>query len=431
MRLVLFKVIAPLLSLSLLILGNGLFMTLVTVRLHLENASVWFIGLVSAAYYAGLAFGSIRIERFIYRVGHIRAYAAFAAILTAVTLLQGLWLEPWVWVGLRFIGGYCLAGLFVVIESWLLGYSTATTRGQVLSLYMIALYGSQSLGQFLLNVSDPATLTPFCIVSIFSALSIVPISMTYSDSPHIEEASTLSFKKLYAISPLGVVGCFAGGLTLGAIYGFYPLFLSELSFPVSKLALIMGLLIVGGMLLQYPIGHLSDIIERRKVLLGICLLVIGLSIGQMITSYHWYSSFLVMVFLFGGLTFTIYPVSISHACDHLEAKDIAAATGGLLFAYSLGATIGPLIVPAFMRPFGPLGLFIYFIVVAMALAGFTLWRMRQTAALKADEKQEFVAVPAGVSPVASELHPLSEETAGTAALLSQTDDTSLSESDQT
>ncbi|OGO94065.1 MAG: MFS transporter [Coxiella sp. RIFCSPHIGHO2_12_FULL_44_14] len=405
------KTLAPLLSLFIFMLGNGLFTTLVVLRLHMDHASSLMIGAMTASYYLGLGCGSFRIEPFIVRVGHIRAFAAFASTLAVVSVFQGMIINTWLWLFLRFIGGFATAGLFVVIESWLLVQSAVNIRGQILAIYMVSLYGGQALGQFFINVGDPQSLLLFAIAAMLCSLSVIPLAMTHISSPKIEEPSTLSFRKLYYVSASGVIGCFCSGLVLGASYGLVPLFVSENAGTPTLVSIIMAVTILGGMALQYPVGRLSDYIERRVVLIIICVLALVLSLAVITFFKHHVMSYVVF-FLFGGMTFTLYPLSISHACDQLAPKDIVAGTQGLLLAYSIGATLGPLIAPLFMGVFGSNGLFIYFIVITGFLAMFFVWRKTRRVAFPQEE--HFITMPQ-TTPVMSELDPRSEAVAATEA----------------
>lgn len=400
------SVSAPLLSLFIFILGSGLFTTLLAVRLHQDHASAIYIGAISAAYYAGLGCGSFRIEPFIRRIGHIRSFAAFASILSVVSLLQGMFFDQSLWLILRFIGGFATAGLFIVIESWLLVKSTIKTRGQILAIYMIALYAAQALGQFLINIHSTQALFLFAITAILSSLSVVPLAMTSVSSPEYEEPSTLNFRKLYTTSSSGVIGCLCSGLILGAIYGLLPLFVSGQSNNPSLVALIMFTTIIGGTTLQYPIGRLSDLIERRLVLLLISLITAILALfimeGQNMPFYF----LLGLYFTFGGMTFALYPVSISHACDNLDQSDILAGTQGLLLAYSVGATLGPLTSPFFITLFGQKGLFIYFVSIALFMVLFFSWRKTQHTS--APQEEAFISMPQ-TTPILAELDPRSDE----------------------
>lgn len=387
-------VIAPLLSIGILMLGNGLFGTVLPLRLNSMGIHSFYIGLTSSAYYVGLVIGALWVASFVLKVGHIRAYAAFASFLSVVTLIHGFFVEEiYLGVLLRILGGICLTGLFIVVESWLLNSSTVKTRGVYLALYMIALYGFQSLGQFFLNLVDYKTLIPFCITTILTSLSVLPLTMTTTSYPQIEEPSALSLRKLYSLAPSGVVGCTASGLIMGSIYGLLPLFVERRGYGISNVALVMFACIFGGMLLQYPTGRLSDIVERRKVLLGLNIASLFISVILAFWTNLPIAGLIGFIFIFGGITFTLYPISISHACDSLDPKDFLSATQGLLLAYSIGAVAGPVISPYFMELIGPSGLFIYFALISACLAGFFWYRLRTVCVVPTPDHATFVFSP--------------------------------------
>ncbi len=393
--------LSPLLSLFVFMLGSGLFTTLVVLRLHIDNFSSITIGAMTSAYYAGLVIGSFRSERFILRVGHIRAFSFFASLLTVICIAQGIYVEPWFWLLLRVGGGFATAGLFIVIESWLLLIGDIKTRGTILSLYMVTLYAAQGLGQFLINFGNPSQLLLFAVAAMLSSLAIIPLAITKIGQPEINEPVSLSFIELYKLSTSGVIGCLCSGLILGAVYGLLPLFLMQ-SLPNLKLvSTFMALTIFGGMALQYPIGKLSDMLDRRVVLIIISFLVAGISIFSIFAfHYTWISA--IAIFLLGGLTFTLYPISISYACDNLKPVHMVAATQGLLLTYSLGATIGPFISPIFMNFFGKDGLFIYFFCMSSFMVFFFLWRKTQSVA--PTKEDTFVVMPL-TTPITAELDP--------------------------
>jgi MFS family permease len=395
---------SPLLSLFVFMLGSGLFTTLVILRLHIDNFSSITIGAMTSAYYAGLVIGSFRSERFILRVGHIRAFSFFASLLAVICIAQGIYVEPWFWLLLRIAGGFATAGLFIVIESWLLIIGDIKTRGKILSFYMVTLYAAQGLGQFLINFGSPSELILFAVAAMLSSLAVIPLSITKIGQPEISEPVSLSFIELYKISTSGVVGCLCSGLILGAVFGLLPLFLTQ-SLPNLKLvSVFMALTIFGGMALQYPIGKLSDKVERRIVLTVISCLIAGISIFSIFAfHYTWVSA--IALFLFGGLTFCLYPISISYACDSLKSAHMVAATQGLLLTYSIGATMGPFVSPIFMNYFGKEGLFIYFLCMSLFMVCFFLWRKTQSTAPTQDDT--FVAMPL-TTPITAELDPRGE-----------------------
>ena len=402
------SIIPPIISLIILNMGLGLFMTFVSIRLSLEGSSTKMIGYVTAAYFAGLILGSIRTNKLIERIGHIRAFATFASLITAFIMIQAIFINPLGWLVLRFLSGICIAGLLIAIESWLLAKSTIETKGKILSIYMIAFYASQCLGQFLLDLSDPKSIIPFGIAIILTSLSIFPICMTHVAAPIIEEPSYLNFFQLLKISPLGVIGSIFSGIILGAFYGLGPIFAQELGLSISKIAQIMGITIFGGFVLQWPIGHFSDKIDRRKVLFFVSLLTTILSIVIAMLNSFSYSSLLIMMFLFGGFCFTIYPLSITHTSDLLDPKDIVAATAALAIGYSIGAIIGPIFSSHIMAIIGPDGLFYFFAVFAIILSIYALWKSWKSLPVAEEEKVKYRNAPR-TTPIAHELDPRVDE----------------------
>jgi MFS family permease len=399
-----FRSLFPIISLVILTLGSGFLTSCIAIRLEEEGYSYNFLGLISTVYYLGVIIGSFRCERFIFNVGHVRAYATFASFLAVSVIFQGILFRPEGILAMRFINGFCLAGLYIVIESWLLANSTIRTRGKMLSLYMVSLYAAMSIGQLFLDILDPKSLISYCIVSILASLSVVPLSMSRVKDPVTEKPSLLDFKKLYKISPSGVLGCACGGLLQGAVYGLLPIYARDISYSPGYT---MSLVILGATILQYPIGHLSDHLGRRAVLLGVACL--GLFMSLLIIGFGNVSPsiFMPLIFIFGGCSFSLYPLSISHACDYLESHDIVAATQGLLLAYGVGACVGPFIASYLMIV--PQGLFIYFAVICVGLAIFFSWRQTQRASIPVSQQQDFVPVT-NTTPVAMELDPRSKPT---------------------
>lgn len=407
LRLIL-SVFTPLLSLIIFTLGSGLLTTLLTVRLQIEGGGAWIVGIITTSYYIGLVLGAFYIGNLIRRVGHIRVYATFASVLAVATLLQGLLIYNWIWVILRFVSGWSTAGLYIAIESWLLIVAPQKLRGYVLSLYMISFYAALAGGQFLLNVSDPKSIISFSVVAMLCSLSIIPLSMTRAACPNLEVIAPLNFRQLYKVSPSGVIGCFSGGLITAVIYGLMPLVVKQLDQPMSYIALVMGIIIIGAIFLQYPVGLISNNFDRSRILIMISFASLVVSFALMLTAYHMHVIFLLLVFVFGGLCFALYPLCISHTCDYLKASDIVAATQGLLLINGVGSIVGPLLAPGFMHIIGPLGIFIYFVLVSGVLGLFFLWSHTKISRTPVQEQHEFVNVPR-MTPVATELDPRAEK----------------------
>jgi MFS family permease len=363
------SLIAPFLSLILLILASGLCSTLISIRLEMEGYSHETIGFVTASLYVGIFVGSIWIDRWISKVGHIRSFITFAGVTTGLILMQGMWVDPIFWIILRFLGGVCTAGIFVVIESWLLMQSTPALRGMILSVYLGVFYAALSLGQLLINISDPMTAQPFWIIAALSAASILPLTVKKISQPKIETGSPrLKSSELFKISPFGLIGVFISGILLAAIYGLVPIYAKEIGLNISEIGNLMALLIFGGLIFQWPLGKLASQNKRRGVLMlsSVLTAVIGCTIAL---SGHLYPTLLFfLVFLFGGFSFTIYPLSMAHACEKVADHQLVSATGGFVLSYGIGAIAGPIIAPIAMNFVGSHGLFYFLALTASVLA---------------------------------------------------------------
>lgn len=398
---VLRKTYIPLLSLFIFAMGSGFFITLISYAMNFRHELPIVIGVMNGMYYIGLVCGSFRIEPFIFRVGHIRAFAAFASTLAVVSLMHGIIYNISLWCGLRFIGGFCTAGIFVVIESWLLCNSTNQTRGRILSFYMLTFYISEALGQLLLNLGPPDGLLLYAITAMLCSLSVIPLAMTKTPMPKFDEPSNMLLRDLYKKTKSGFFGCFLAGMLSSVMYTLLPILFAELHKDTSKVSYLMFFLIFGGIALQYPVGRLSDIIERRLVLIVVCLLITAFCVALMFYIDQYLLS-IVLITIFGGLSTTIYPICISHSCDSLDSRDLVAGIQGLLLAYSIGAAIGPFIGPGFMHVFKGKGIFIYFILVTVVLSIIFAWRKTIK---ESPEQEEPFQVMTQTSPIIANIDP--------------------------
>ena len=398
---------------AIMIIGNGLMFILLPIRLGVEGVAAETSGLVMSCYYAGFVAGSLWGRDLIGRVGHIRAFAAFAALVCAVTLLYALWFQPYAWAILRGLNGFCMAGLFAVIESWLNERSSNATRGQILSLYMVTSYAASSVGQFLVNLSDVHSLTLYCVAALLLSISLVPVVLTHVQGPDLREVAPLKLAELYRISPLGVVGCAGAGILSGSFYGMGVIYAQAAHLSVFQVSLFMGMAVVGGLIFQWPIGRASDKFDRRTVLLVVLIattlvFVVNYSFSLAGLEGHLHDWLVIgLPLLFGGGMAVIYPLAIAHAFDYVSKERMVAASSGLLLAWAIGATAGPLIASVLMGHFGPQSLFAYMALMTGALALFTHWRMTRRAALPSRDQATFVPVTT-TSSVAATLDPRSE-----------------------
>lgn len=381
------------LGVAALLLGNGLIGTLLGVRAGIEAFPTVAIGIIMSAYYLGYIAGSRLGPTLVHRVGHIRTFAALAAIAAATAGLHAIFVSPAAWVLFRLVTGLCFAGLFVVIESWINDRATNATRGLFLSVYMFVSLGALACGQQLLNLSGPAGFELFILSATLISLSLVPFALTRSVAPQVPETARLDMRRLYTISPLGVIGCFATGVTNGAFWGLAPVFAHGTGLSVAQISIFMSSVIVGGMALQLQVGRLSDRFDRRRIIVVACVsnALLGLAI------FAWGDrselALFVLAFVFGGFALSLYSLCVAHTNDFLEEDDLVEASGGLLLSFGLGALFGPLVASLFMIALGPEALFLHIAIASAALAGFALHRARRRAPMPKEEQQSFVAVP--------------------------------------
>jgi len=403
----LFAVRSLLLAIFLLMAGSGFLATLMSLRLQEGGTTPVLIGLIGSAYYMGLTLGSLRAAAIIRRVGHIRAFAAFVSLFSASTLACTIEQDFTFWALLRFIEGASLAGVFICLESWLNERAEPGTRGSVLALYMIALYAGQGVGQFLLDLGDRAPMLPFIAASILLSLAVLPIVLTRIPGPVVGDVVSLRFRELYVVSPLGIAGAAMTGGMLGAFYALGALYVHGLGMDRSQTAVFMSIVILGGVVLQIPIGRLSDRFDRRSVIIAIFAgaALISASMGVVVTQGL---LLLGLGFLFGGLVFTLYPLCVAHTNDYLTPEQRVGASGGMVLVYSIGAAIGPVLAAALISLTGPGGLFGFIALCAAAAAGFGLWRRRVRPALPGDAQQPYQVLPRTTPLAATLASPLGE-----------------------
>ncbi len=404
------NIFAPLTAILLLMLGNGFFLSFTSLRLSSLGFDESIIGFVHSAYYLGMLIGAARAEKVINRVGHIRAYAAYAAIGTICFMLQGLFADPFVWIFTRMLMGFCLAVYYIVVESWFLFHSNSSTRGAILSLYMTTLYLSQAFSQFILSAIQLDGPEPFFVAALLGAASAVPLTLTKAPSPSLHHASGHSLSSLFQESHFGFAGCLISGIILSSIYSFVPLFAVTNHLSVAWM---MSSCILGGVFLQWPVGRLSDIFDRRRVLFSLTLATVLQAFLIIIINPQgfWIYSF---TFILGGLVFTLYPLSITEVCDRLQPEDITKATGMLLLTYGIGAVIGPLLAPIFVNFSPSFGIFLFILFNALILLAMGVRSFFRSDSVPEDMQAEFVSLPR-VTPVAYDLDPRSyQETEGEA-----------------
>ena len=307
-----------LLSYGLLLLANGLFGTLLGLRSKLEGFSTETTGFIMAGYFLGLLLGALYAVWVVAAVGHIRSFAAFASIMSVAVLAHLLRIDPITWLVLRIVAGYCMAGMIMVAESWIHERSTNRTRGRVLSLYMVTNYLGSGLGQFLLTVASPAEFQLFVIASIIFSIALVPILVTQASSPKPVSSERMRFRDLFAVSPVGVVGTIAAGLINASLSGLGPIYAADRGLSIAQVSAFMASIILGGMVLQFPIGRLSDRLDRRTILILVALATSACALGIVWATREASWPMFLLAAAYGGFAFTVYPLSTAQVNDRAD-----------------------------------------------------------------------------------------------------------------
>lgn len=389
--------------------GNSLLGVVLPLRMQAADYSVALIGAIMAAYYLGLAYGGLKGKHVILRIGHIRAFSTFAALTAATCLAYDFFFHPAVWVILRIVNGFCIAGMTTSIESWLNERSSNETRGRVLGYYMLAFYLAIALGQTLVNVAPVEGSDHLMIASALVGLSLVPIAMTRLGEPNLGDLRVLGVKALFEASRVGVIGAGVAGILVGSFYALGVVFARQIGLGVTEAAFFMSTVVIGGLAAQVPVGMLADRFDRR-IVMSCLLIAVGTSWGLLSKSIAGdvpVAALMVMALAFGGAISSVYPLCVAQTFDRLERKYYVAASGRLLMVYSIGATIGPLLASTLMSLYGPRSFFLFESAVAIAYAIFVLISIRARRALPTEGREKFVPLP-DISPAAMALDPRTE-----------------------
>lgn len=400
---------ALLVGIVLIMLGNGMHFTLMGLRGGIEGFSSTELSIITSGYFLGFLSGARFTPVLIQRVGHVRVFAALGSFISAALIAFTLWAEPWTWTILRIIIGFCMSGVYVVAESWLNSATTNENRGKMLSAYMLA----QTLGiigaQGLLTLGDAGNAALFIGASILVSISFAPILLSIQPAPIVEVTKPGGLKDLFAASPLGTVGIFLLGSIYASQSGMGAVFGSEIGLSPNQIALFVAMLFGGAMLMQVPIGWLSDRIDRRKIIFGTAFLgAVACGLGWIAQSPPvWLNIdplFPIMgaAFLAGGVTTPLYALLLAYTNDSVPAEDMPAISGGLVFTFGLGAILGPLAVGLAMNAIGPFAFWLVLGATFVAITSYALYRMSQSEATPASETDAYVNLVPTASIVAVE-----------------------------
>lgn len=402
------NLVSPLLTgVAFLMIGAGGLSTIIAFRMGEADYPSIVVGLVTSLYFIGIVMGTRVCHHIISTVGHIRAFAALGSLMSAATLAHAITPDPFVWGFLRFLVGFATVGMFMCTESWLNEKSSNEIRGQVFSLYQVVLYLGQGAGQFLINIPDETGALLYILTSILMSLAILPVALTRVAAPTLPKPVRFKIGRLWGISPTGMTTSMLSGIIMGAFYGVGALFAEQSGMGKAETAQFMGAVIMGGLLLQYPIGKLSDIYDRRWIILAVAFGTLAICIAIIGKDASNGRGLLLLGALFGGFSFTLYPLSVAYTNDFLTAEDLVPASGGLIVAYGLGAAIGPIVASLAMDVFGARGLFSFIGWICVSLAIFIGYRISSRSAPTIEDAGEFQAMQQTTA-IVYEMHPESE-----------------------
>ncbi|NIR27926.1 MAG: MFS transporter [Gammaproteobacteria bacterium] len=390
-----------LLGMALLAMGNGLQGPLLGLRAVLEGFSTPVTGVVMSCYFLGLVAGSLLTPPLLSRVGHVRVFAALAALASAAVLWAAVLVDPINWAAVRLVIGFCYAGLYVVAESWLNDRSSNAVRGQLLAVYVVIMLIGMGVGPLFLNVADPAGFILFMLVSVLVSVAVLPMLLTAGPAPRFDIAEKMSLPRLYREAPLGVVGCAVTGLSNGAFIGMGVVYAQLEGFSVAQSSLFITAAIWGGVCLQWPIGYLSDSYERRWVLAAVTCAAGLCAVGAVPVANVSVWAVIALAALFGGLSFPGYSLSLAHANDRLAPSQMVAASSALVLVTALGAVLGPFMVGVLISFVSPSMFFWFLAAFHLALAVFAVYRIGRRPGVEAHSRPVYLSRTSAIATAAA------------------------------
>lgn len=389
-------------GLSLIGLAVGVQGSLLGVRAELEGFDDYLIGLLMSCYFAGFLAGSLLTPKMIQRVGHIRIFAALSAVASVTILIHAIYVEPWAWALMRLFTGFAFSTIYVVSESWLNQSSNNANRGQILSIYTTILLAGICAGQFMLNLANPMDFTLFILISVMVSVAAVPILLSVIITPAIEKTERVSIRHLWYRTPMGVTGIILSQWVSSILFGMGAVYATKLGFSVYQVANFMGAMMAGGMILQWPLGKLSDMVDRRWVMSIACLIAVLFALlisRESEASIRLY----LMIFMFGGCSLSLYSIVVALTNDHLRPSEIVPASGTIVLISGLTSITGPITAVFWLQIFGLQSFFVLLASCLLLLAGISLWRLLTIEALPSEYKGQ-VILQAATAPVGTILH---------------------------
>jgi len=406
-RQALLTIAALLIAAAILLAGNGLQNTLLAVRGNLEGFSLTAIGLLLSSFFVGFVAGCKLTPLFVKSVGHIRTFTALASIASAAALGHALFVDPAWWMVLRLITGVCIAGLNMIIESWINERAPSEKRGRILAIYRMVDFSALLIGQALLTLADPLGFVLFAVVSILISLALVPVALSTAVAPQPIKGAQLNIRKLWRISPVAAAGTLSCGAANGAFWALGPVFVQQVGYEIGAVATFMSAAILGGALGQWPLGAISDLVDRRRVIAAIAFGAVLASAAIALYGRVHLWTLLPAAVMFGAMSMPIFAISAALAHDRAAPGEYVETSGGLLLLYGVGAMIGPLVGARAMDWAGPQALFVYAGAVYVIYATFSLLEIRRRPPVPFEDMAPYAPVPR-TTPAVFELAPQDE-----------------------
>ena len=402
---------------AVIITAHGFQGNLLQVRSVIEDFSFITTGIIMSGYFVGYFVGANMIPNIVSKVGHIRVFAAFASMASLSILIHAVFVDPIIWTLARFLTGFSLIGVYIVVESWLNDRATNRNRGGVLSIYMFITFTGMAVGTLLLNFNKPQEYEPFILTSLLFSIALVPILLTKRTAPKFKKISFIKIKQLYKISPLGTFSMLCTGLIHSAIFGYGAVYATSLNFTIFEISLFLFIITISGAIFQFPIGYFSDMRDRRVILIGctflssiFCILAIFFS-GTSLENMYLDSSagldkiiFLIFVTFYAGFALPMFTLNLAYVNDFIDKEKFVAAGAGLQIIFGIGAMGGPFLCSIFMDTLGPNGFFIYLAIFHILIGLFGMYRITRRD-YEDNPDSTFTPLPRNITPLGIELDP--------------------------
>jgi MFS family permease len=411
---------------GIIVISHGFQGNLLGIRSVIEDFNFIATGTMMSGYFVGFFIGATMVPKLVTKVGHIRVFAAFASMASLSSLIHVVFVDPYVWILARFLTGFSMIGIFIIVESWLNDRANNKTRGKVLSLYMLITYVGMALGNFLLNISNPKNYEPFILISLLFSIALIPILLTKRKPPKFKKTSSIKIKELFKISPFGSVSMFCTGFIFAPIFSLLSVYAITMKLTIFETSLLLVGVMLAGAIFQWPIGSLSDKYDRRKIIIASSIAAvfftvsaifvsgIGSSLSNLFVestvSFNYFSTAMdktklfIFIILLAGVTLPLFSLNLALVNDYIPKEKFVAAGGGLNIIFGLGAMAGPVMCSTLMHYLGPNGFFIHILIFLLTIIMFGFYRLSQRE-IENNPESTFTPLPTTITPLGIELDP--------------------------